>query len=107
MNILVAMSIHIMYLLISMFNIVFGLIGWVAICLICMHTYRTKIVYTDKVEYSNKVFDAPINLFITNGSFKNINPANIINTVDNCFIILNVDASIPALTVVFNLSDIE
>ena len=47
-----------------MFNIVFGLIGWVAICLICMHTYRTKIVYTDKVEYSNKVFDAPINLFI-------------------------------------------
>jgi hypothetical protein len=63
-NILVVMSIHIMYLLISMFNIIFGLIGWAAICLICMYTYRTKIVYTDKVEYSNKVFDTPINLFI-------------------------------------------
>ena len=48
---------------------------------------------------------APIIFFQTNCSLKNNNPAKIINTVDSCFIILNVDASIPLLTVVFILSE--
>ena len=58
---------------------------------------------TKKIWQNNKVLQE-IETKILNGSLKNNIPATIINTVDICFNILKVDASISFLTVVFNLS---
>jgi len=57
-----------------------------------------------QVPLLNIIKIAPINLLIINSSLKNSIPAKIIKTVDNWVIILNVEASIPLLTVVFSLS---
>ena len=46
----------------------------------------------------------PVIFFITTSSLNKIIPNTIINTVDNCFIMLNADGSRPYLASIFSLS---